>query len=526
MLAAGGPRAPRDLRSLPWHVLAIAAFPVLFLFAENAQQQLTLGPLWVPLGMALAGAIGTLLVCAAALRDWRRGGLLASLLLVGFFSFGHAWAPISEQLGHHAFLLAAYEVPILIGAVLIWRGGGWVIPLSGYLNLAVGLLVVFNVYRVVDFAIVSRTVPVTTGTVPTLTVGERGTPDVYYLILDRYAGNESLQDYFRYDNTPFLDELADRDFAVAGDSWANYFKTALSVVGSLSLDYLDPDYNNPTKDSFYAVHRALRGRLAVPAALKSIGYEYVQIGNYWEPTKTNVDADVVLGYAEGSEFQAALAQTTAMILLDPPITPDEDPETIAFPELARETTLFGFDQLEAARDRSGPTFVFAHILVPHPPYVFNADGSMPTDQERRARNEEQKYVEQLKWTNQRVLEVIDHLLDVPAGEEPIIIVQADEGPWPARFYADQRKFAWLEATPDEIARKFAILNAYHLPGVSRAELESLGFYDRISPVNLFRIVFNAYFATELPILPDVVYLSPDYDHMYDLVEYPRDGEQP
>ena len=45
--------------------------------------------------------------------------------------------------------------------------------------------------------------------------------------------------------------------------------------------------------------------------------------------------------------------------------------------------------------------------------------------------------------------------------------------------------------------------------------------DRTSPVNAFRILFNAYFDAGLELLPDVTYLSPDHDHMYDLVEYPR-----
>jgi hypothetical protein len=46
-------------------------------------------------------------------------------------------------------------------------------------------------------------------------------------------------------------------------------------------------------------------------------------------------------------------------------------------------------------------------------------------------------------------------------------------------------------------------------------------HDRLSPVNAFRIVFNAYFGAELPLLPDRVFLSPDYDHMYDFTAYER-----
>jgi hypothetical protein len=117
------------------------------------------------------------------------------------------------------------------------------------------------------------------------------------------------------------------------------------------------------------------------------------------------------------------------------------------------------------------------------------------------------------------LEVIDTILDVEPGQpDPVIILAADEGPWPPGFRADQEDFQWLEASDADIAWKFGILNAYRMPGV---DLEAEGFSDRTSPVNAFRILFNAYFGAHLELLPDVTYLSPDYDHMYDFVEYPR-----
>jgi hypothetical protein len=345
-------------------------------------------------------------------------------------------------------------------------------------------------------------------------------PDIYYVILDRYANAETLDRLYDFDNRPFLAELEDRGFSVARDSWANYFKTAFSLLSSLSLDYLDgAALKDGEPATFGPVYSALRGHLAVPATLRSLGYEYVHIGNYWEPTATNVDADRVLRYSEGAEFRSALADTTLLSLLTPPDQADEDPETTDFPVLARSHTLFAFDRLEQASHRPGPTFVFAHILVPHPPYVFDVDGSLPSVEERDERSTNEEYVRQLEWTNQRVLQAIDELLAVPAGQQqPVIILQADEGPFPQRFAANESGFGWLHATPDELQKKFGILNAYHLPGVDLAEL---GFHDRISPVNAFRIVFNAYFGTDLPLLPDTVYLSPDYDHAYDFVEYER-----
>jgi hypothetical protein len=509
-----------DWTTLPLHPIAIAAFPVLFLFAENADQQVTLAPLWGPLGASLLGAVAVLLISAAVLRDWLRGALLATLLLALFFSFGHAWNLVDPYLDGRRYLAAAYLVVAVAGTWLIWRGGRWTRRATTFLNVAAILLVAFNTIRIGDFALTSTSADAGPAPTPAVAV-EQPThrPDIYYIMLDRYANAETLRELYDFDNEPFLAALEERGFSIARDAWANYWKTAFSVTSSLSMDYLEPDrYDLTEPPSFGPIHAALRDHLPVPVTLKALGYEYVHLGNYWEPTATNVDADISLRYQEASEFSSALRATTALMLLSPLGEPDNDPETIEFADLARDTTLFAFDRLEESVERPGPTFVFAHILVPHPPYVFNADGSMPTAEERRSRPETEEYVEQLLWTNARVLAAIDHLLDVPAGEEPIILLQADEGPWPVAFSRNQRNFQWLDAAPAQIQQKFGILNAFHLPGVDAAEA---GVTDRTSPVNEFRIVFNSYFGSDLPLLPDVTYLSPDYARMYDLVEYPR-----
>jgi hypothetical protein len=110
---------------------------------------------------------------------------------------------------------------------------------------------------------------------------------------------------------------------------------------------------------------------------------------------------------------------------------------------------------------------------------------------------------------------------VPSGDEPIIVLQADEGPYPDRYQADQDGFAWLDATPAEVQEKFGILNAVRLPGAGEAELRQAGFTDRSSPVNTFRLVFSEVFGADLPLLEDQTYLSPDKAHLYQFTPYPR-----
>jgi hypothetical protein len=520
MLTPGGTIRRIDWSALPLHPILIAAFPVLFLFVENAVQQVTLSPLWAPLGASVAVAAGTLLLCTLLLRDRARGALLATLLLALFFSFGHVWNLVRPTIADRNLLVATWTVLSVIAAIVAWRAGRWAVAANRYLNLASAAVVVFNLAQVVGFATgIDRLIPGGGEALVTEVqdLGQR--PDIYYVVLDRYANAETLDLLYDYDNSPFLEALEERGFSVAHDSWANYFKTAFSIVSSLSISHLDGEaLKDGEPASFGPIHSALRDHLAVPTTLRSLGYEYVHIGNYWEPSATNVDADRVLRFSEGEEFRSAMADTTLLSLLTPPDAADDDPETTDFPLLARSHTLFAFDRLEEAGDRPGPTFAFAHILVPHPPYVFDVDGTLPTAAEREERSGTEEYVRQLQWANQRVLAAIDELLDVPPGEEPVIILQADEGPFPARFASEERDFQWLEATPEELQQKFGILNAYHLPWVDPSDL---GFHDRISPVNAFRIVFNAYFGADLPLLPDTVHLSPDFDHMYDFVEFVR-----
>ncbi|HEX2195189.1 MAG TPA: sulfatase-like hydrolase/transferase [Candidatus Limnocylindria bacterium] len=514
------PREGRvDWRTLPVHPLGMAAFPVLFLFAENVVQQVTLRPLWEPLALALMMAAVTLLACVAILRDWLRGALLASLLLALFFSFGHARNLLGAVVPAVQVLAAAYLCVGLVGAWLIRRGGGWVRPATTALNLALVVLVAINGARIVAFAGGSAQAAGPMATPAFAADQSAPRRDIYYIVLDRYANAETLREFFGFDNTPFLSALQARGFVIAEDAWANYFKTAFSVAAAMSMDYLDPERFDLTEPpTFGPLHDYLRDHLPVPVTLKALGYEYVHLGSDWEPTATNVDADLSLRYEDYSEFSAALWATTAQSLLSPPVDEDEDPESVNRPELARATTLFTFEQLEQVSERRGPTFVFAHLLVPHPPYVFDSDGSMPTEEESLTRSTVEKYTHQLKWTNQRVLEVMDELLDAPPGQEPIILLQADEGPYPGRFRGDPADFNWLEASDEDIQHKFGILSALHLPGVDHREA---GVTDRTSQVNLFRIVFNAYFEANLPLLPDITYLSPDYAHMYDFVAYPR-----
>src|SRR6188508_783364 len=51
-----------DVTTLPLHPVLATAYPVVFLFAVNVSDQVTVGPLWRPLAISIAGGIGAIVI--------------------------------------------------------------------------------------------------------------------------------------------------------------------------------------------------------------------------------------------------------------------------------------------------------------------------------------------------------------------------------------------------------------------------------------------------------------------------------
>jgi hypothetical protein len=178
-------------------------------------------------------------------------------------------------------------------------------------------------------------------------------------------------------------------------------------------------------------------------------------------------------------------------------------------------TLYELRSLRRASSFPGPKFIHTQLALDHEPYVFHPDGSFLTADDERALTHEQQYIEQLKYTNTQMLAWMDELLNVPEAERPIVVLAADEGPWPAGYRHDERDFDWTTASPEVLMQKFGILNAVYLPD---QDPEAAGFYSGISLVNEFRVIFNAEFGLKLPLLPDRNYIWPNQGEIYDYID--------
>jgi hypothetical protein len=185
-------------------------------------------------------------------------------------------------------------------------------------------------------------------------------------------------------------------------------------------------------------------------------------------------------------------------------------------DLHANTARSQFRSLAELADEPGPTFVLAHVLLPHDPYVFDETGNLMPSSERATLTEADLFGAQLKYTNHEIKKIVEQLLARSVDQQPIIIIQADEGPFPTRYTQDQANFDWDTATAAELQAKYGILSAFYLPG--QPHDPSPEIYPTMSSVNTFRLVLTRYFGADLPLLPDRSYTSRSPLYVYDFTD--------
>jgi hypothetical protein len=357
--------------------------------------------------------------------------------------------------------------------------------------------------------------------------GQERLPDIYYIILDGYGREDVLRDMYGLDNSEFLSFLEDKGFYVAHDARSNYMQTLLSFASSLNMRYLDDIVASQGKDS--EDHLPLRGPVAHSLVRKELAARGYRMVSFWSGygSATIYDADIYLApgepeqapllYGSFNEFDGLLLTSTmARALIDGRslVNPSCINSPLEAPYLeSRDRLLYTFDRLTDIPKWSGAYFVFAHLVSPHPPFVFGPNGetlchastytigdasAFPGTREEYIAG----YRDQLIYLNKLVIRTVTQILR-ESDPAPIIILQADHGPG---AYMN-----WASAENSNIRERLGILNAYYLPGGDGGLL-----YESISPVNSFRVIFNLYFGGEYELLGDESYFS-TWEHPYDLV---------
>ena len=492
----------------PWFPIAISAYPVLALLSANAGQiQPTAGIRSLLVSVAFGGIL--YFVIWLFLRQAHKSAFITTLWLALFFSFGHAYIAVDEKYPetNYTLWLAMVWIALFMFA-LAWalRSRSTSVSSTAAFNTIALALLVMSTGQI-RFEGKPRSVHALGAShAPTQNdlALPQYPPDVYYIILDSYAREDFLKMVYDYDNSEFVDALQKRGFYVAACSQSNYVRTEISLASSLNMMYIQEldDAFTPESTARRRLWDALK-HSAVRHNFESLGYETVNFatGFAWMELE---DADHFLTPPPFSsmltEFEGLFLRTTLTRYVQDWgwVDPDE-----VLGQSFRDRFSNIFDNINDVASMPGPQFSYIHLISPHPPFIFDAEGNptYPPDfwnEQRQYPNDKYQkgYTHQVTYLNTRVLEAVDTILE-ESDTPPIIIIQGDHG-------------AWMQ--PKD--RRMWILNAYYLPENNDK------LYPSISPVNTFRLVFNLYFGGKYEMLEDVSYFSP-VPNLYDFTMMPN-----
>jgi hypothetical protein len=499
---AAGPTLVQRLERTPFHWLLFAAYPVLFLYAQNIGE-LEPDELIIPL-LLVMGLAGIGFVVLSRFIDARRAAIIVSGLAILLALYGPLDANIQPYLRSwlvRAAILAAAGLLLVVIALRL-RGGLGTATLA--LDALAVVLVAFTMIPIAQQLVSSMTTSPDPAAETTITASGPGTTrDIWWLIFDRYGSDRVLEGALGVADNDLLPWLEERGFHALTDAHANYVRTSLSLASTLHLTHLDGVAQRMGADSgsYGPIFRWLKDH-PVGRFLKSQGYRYSQVASWFPPTRESSIADEMLRPGDAQDFGTLVKDATVLSLLKR-LGPEEKVERDFV-----GSADYQWQQFARLCREPGRHFVFGHVLLPHPPYVFHADGTPATDEDPSS------YAEQVAYVNDRIREVVDCLQDRPPEDQPIIILQADEGPYPIRYAHDNDGFDWSTATPSELAMKFEILDAMYLPGLPDGVQPPP---TDLSSVNTFRYLLSSYFGADLPSLPDRVFTSPR-QRPYDLTD--------
>jgi hypothetical protein len=293
--------------------------------------------------------------------------------------------------------------------------------------------------------------------------------------------------------------LRDRGFIIPRHARANYPRTEPALASLLNLDYIQNLGLRGDLKPFIEYNR-------MAAFLKGQGYRFVFFPTPFKFTSQNRAADLQLPAPSEieSEFLAGWVRTTMLpeIVRGGCIVLSCQPGRFRLVPETAELIDWKFERMAELAGAPRPTFVFAHLVLPHEPFLYRADCThrepyWPANAglvgDRKAT---EGYLDEIRCANRKLAALVDSIL-ARSRRPPVILLQSDHGHGrlgrlPELKFVDRHR----------LRERMAVFSAYFLPGV---ESEALG--DSITPVSAVRFVLRRYLQAALPPLEDASYWS-------------------
>ncbi len=485
-----------------FYPILFALYPILSLYSYNINE-MSFTETLLPSAIMISATSLIWFLLSLLIKNKYNAGLITSLFLFFLFTYGRIWDYLYDIFNKNhwqeSIFFIIWWLLFLLFSFIINHTKKRIKQATYYLNTVSIILIILPIIMIF-FNIAFTPKEKISNQFKNTNVTKKGEyPDIYYIILDGCGRTDVLKHFYNYDDSNFINFLKKKGFYIADKSIPNYTQTALSLSSSLNMKYLNEIAKKMGEKSYN--RKPLRNMIRynkVSKILKQFGYKFISFATGIAVTEIP-NADIYLSPSWSfTEFQNILLNTTPFPFIWGLFSKKTQYD------IHRERILYILNNIAKTHNTGGPKFVFAHIIGPHPPFVFGkngesvnakrkfsfADGGFIMKRESYVTN----YRNQLIFIFSQIKNVVNQLLSNP-NKKPIIIIQGDHGPGSI--------LNWRHFNKDIIWERMSMLNVYYFPDKEKYKY----LYKTISPVNSFRIIFNNWFGLNFKLLPDKRYFS-------------------
>jgi hypothetical protein len=412
--------------------------------------------------------------------------LCLAIWLVMYFNFNHS---IFIKLTHLRFssVYMLGIVALIFGAFIIYikrKQEVQLQKLASYLNLLFLIFILIDAGKIVYMEI-NRKPPVSYDSANevqiTRKVSTDSLPDIYFIVLDEHMSTKGMKSHFQFDNTALDSFLVNQGFYIANSSKSNYSQTVFSIASTLQMNYFQaltkvifPD-DNPLGIAAMKENTLL-------SILEKNGYcirNYSLFDFKNHPTRH-------FKFFEHSAFHFYFSQSLINQI-------NIAYETLTPQRHRRQLYQLIENALQVDDVASQPTFTYLHLVLPHHPFIFKADGSIRSAKNYHSKKDPdyvKNYLQQVTFTRKVIQEIVGRINK--SNRNKIIVLEGDHGLRLPKF----NRGNWYEAY-QKAGGPYKNLNAYYFYDKKYTQL-----YDSISPVNSFRVISNQYLGASCSLIPD------------------------
>jgi hypothetical protein len=500
------PKYASYINNITFHPYLILCFQVLSIYAINVNEvSLTIVAVVLFIGLFVLWC--TILLFNGFLKNNNITSIYMTVLIIMFFSYGRILNILMDVkindfvLGRNKHMIILYLFMVILFFYIVKlkiiinnkRKINYYLNIFSIVVLAVSIITTVANYDWTRInQINNKNITEKNNSLDNDNSVLQNNPNVYFLIFDSYVSNYVLKKYYNYNNDDFLFKLEKQGFSIDKKAVSNYSFTGASINSTLNMDYIHKKkeyvdaYNQDT-----VIGKGYSENL-VMKRFRTMGYKIITNKGKWKSSVFKRNESLF-----ANDFVYLMIHITMLRIFEIELVLDR----------IRQKTIAELDYLKNYNKSKEPTFMYVHVEAPHSPFVFKFDGSRPKYFESNFSKYEdkEKFINQLKYVSSQIKLIVGNIKK--RDPTSIIILQSDHG-----FGGNEddiylnRNSEFAKANNrnkppvDYLKKRFGILSAISYPKGAKPP-------DNLTPVNLFRHIFNAFFDDEYLMLPNESYFA-------------------